>query len=85
LALNLNLATKIANATQLIFANEPATSNMNGETFAAKAVEKTLCGKVQKQTFPPRLEIPQKTRDSHFFTAASTPRLLLDTLSTDCR
>ena len=39
---------------------------MKSETFAAKAVEKTLRGKVQKQTFPPRLEIPQKTRDSHF-------------------
>src|SRR5882762_7124346 len=33
---------------------------------AAKAVEKTLRGKVQEQTFPPRLEIPQRTRDSHF-------------------
>src|SRR5271154_4877111 len=30
-----------------------------------KAVEKTLRGKVQKQTFPPRLEIPQSARDSH--------------------
>ena len=39
---------------------------MKSETLAAKAVEKTLRGKVQKQTFPPRLEIPQKTRDSHF-------------------
>ena len=34
-----------------------------------KAVEKTLRGKVF-QTFPPRLGIPQKTRDSHFPTAA---------------
>ena len=39
---------------------------MKSESLAAKAVEKTLRGKVQKQTFPPRLEIPQKTRDSHF-------------------
>jgi hypothetical protein len=31
-----------------------------------RAVEKTPRGKVQKQTFPPRLEIPQSTRDSHF-------------------
>jgi transposase len=28
-------------------------------------VEKTRGGKVQKPTFPPRLEIPQTTRDSH--------------------
>jgi hypothetical protein len=38
---------------------------------AAQAVEKTLRGKVQKQTFPPRLEIPQTTRDSHFATATT--------------
>jgi hypothetical protein len=28
-------------------------------------VEKTRGGKVQNQTFPLRLEIPQKPRDSH--------------------
>jgi transposase len=38
---------------------------------AANAVEKTHRGKVQKTTFPPRLEIPQKTRDSHFPTATT--------------
>jgi len=32
---------------------------------AGKAVEKTRGGKVQKPTFPPRLEIPQSARDSH--------------------
>jgi len=37
----------------------------------AKAVEKTLRGKVQKQTFPPRLEISQNPRDSHFPTASA--------------
>src|ERR1035438_8050871 len=37
----------------------------------AEAVEKTRGGKVQKQTFPPRLQIPQKTRDSHFPTAST--------------
>ncbi|MGA7314369.1 MAG: hypothetical protein WBX22_10385, partial [Silvibacterium sp.] len=37
----------------------------------AQAVEKTLRGKVQKRTFPPRLEIPQTTRDSHFATATT--------------
>lgn len=38
---------------------------------AQKAVEKPLRGKVQKPTFPPRLEIPQTTRDSHFPTATT--------------
>jgi transposase len=38
---------------------------------APPAVEKTRRGKVQKQTFPPRLEIPQRTRDSHFPTATA--------------
>ena len=38
---------------------------------AREAVEKTRRGKVQKQTFPPRLEIPQRTRDSHFPTATA--------------
>jgi transposase len=37
-----------------------------------KAVEKTLGGKVQKQTFPLNLQIPQTTRDSHFPTASTT-------------
>ncbi len=36
-----------------------------------KAVEKTLRGKVLR-TFPPRLGIPQRTRDSHFPTATAT-------------
>jgi hypothetical protein len=36
-----------------------------------KAVEKTLKGKVQKQTFPFNLQIPQNTRDSHFTTAST--------------
>jgi len=40
-------------------------------TSAAQAVEKTLRGKVQKRTFPPHLEIPQTTRDSHFATATT--------------
>ena len=38
---------------------------------ARPAVEKTRRGKVQKQTFPPRLEIPQSARDSHFPTASA--------------
>jgi len=34
-----------------------------------RAVEKPRGGKVKKPTFPPRLEIPQTARDSHFPTA----------------
>jgi transposase len=39
------------------------------EMPARRAVEKTRAGKVIKPTFPPRLEIPQTARDSHFPTA----------------
>ncbi len=39
---------------------------------AGRAVEKPRAGKVKKPTFPPRLEIPQSTRDSHFPTAPAT-------------
>jgi transposase len=39
------------------------------KTPARRAVEKTRGGKVIKPTFPPRLEIPQRARDSHFPTA----------------
>ena len=35
-------------------------------TAARRALEKPLAGKVMKPTFPPSLEIPQSTRDSHF-------------------
>ena len=35
------------------------------------AAEKTLRGKVQKPTFPPRLGIPQTLRDSHFASAST--------------
>lgn len=38
---------------------------------AAQAMEKTRREKVQKQTFPPRLEIPQTMRNSHFPTATT--------------
>ena len=44
------------------------TSTQNA---AANAVEKTLRGKIQRTTFPPRLEIPPRTRDSHFPTATT--------------
>jgi transposase len=39
---------------------------------ASRVVEKTRSGKVQKPTFPLRLEIPQRTRDSHFPTTSAT-------------
>src|ERR1022692_3208139 len=42
---------------------------------APKAVEKPLRGKAPKPAFPPRLEIPPRTRDSHFPTAATTTGL----------
>ena len=41
------------------------------QTAIKQAVEKPLRGKVQKPTFPPRLEIPQTARDSHFPTATT--------------
>jgi transposase InsO family protein len=41
----------------------------------AQAVEKPLRGKVKKTTFPPRLGIPQKARDSHFPTATAAAGL----------
>src|SRR5262245_31613833 len=40
----------------------------NGKIGARGAVEKPRLGKVQNQTFPTRLEIPQTPRDSHFAT-----------------
>ena len=42
------------------------------KTPARRAMEKTRRGKVIKPTFPPRLEIPQTPRDSHFPTAPTT-------------
>ena len=42
---------------------------------AEKVVEKTFRGKVKKPTFPPRLEIPQTARDSHFPTTSATAGL----------
>ena len=49
------------------------TSTQNAA--AKNAVEKTLRGKVPKPTFPPRLEIPPSTRDSHFPTATTATGL----------
>ncbi len=44
------------------------------QTATKQAVEKPLRGKVQKPTFPPRLEIPQTARDSYFPTATTAAR-----------
>jgi transposase len=44
---------------------------LNLKPAVGKAVEKTRAGKVQRPTFPPRLEIPQSARDSHFSTASA--------------
>ena len=49
-----------------------------------RAVEKTRGGKVQNPTFPPRLEIPQKARDSHFPTAPTTAGRLTQTGHVTC-
>ncbi len=50
-----------------------------------RAVEKTRGGKVPKTpTFPPRLEIPQKPRDSHFPTASTAAARLPQTGQLTC-
>src|SRR5215831_19068427 len=49
----------------------------NEKSGGRRAVEKTLRGKVQNQTFPPRSEIPQTPRDSHFPTATAAARFNL--------
>jgi transposase len=62
----------------------------HGETWAAdkkparRAVEKTRGGKVKNPTFPPRLEIPQKPRDSHFPTAPTAAGSLTQTGQVTC-
>jgi transposase len=49
-----------------------------------RAVEKPRGGKVIKPTFPPRLEIPQKPRDSHFPTAPTAAGRLTQTGHVTC-
>ena len=51
----------------------------DNKTQRGRAVEKTRGGKVQNPTFPPRLEIPQKARDSHFPTAPTAAGRLTQT------
>ena len=54
------------------------------KSAARRAVEKPRGGKVQKPTFPPRLEIPQKPRDSHFPTAPTAAGRLTQTGQVTC-
>ena len=53
------------------YSAQAAAMTSTRNAAAKNAVEKTLRGKVPKQTFPPRLEIPPSTRDSHFSTATT--------------
>jgi transposase len=54
------------------------------KTRRRRAVEKPRAGKVIKPTFPSRLEIPQKKRDSHFPTAPTAAGLLTPTGHVTC-
>jgi hypothetical protein len=54
------------------------------KTRRGRAVEKPRGGKVQNPTFPPRLEIPQKARDSHFPTAPTAAGRLTQTGHVTC-
>ena len=56
-----------------------AVRSSTAKLAAGKAVEKTRGGKVQKPTFPARLEIPQRARDSHFPTASAADGRLTKT------
>ena len=60
------------------------TALLDNKTRRGRAVEKPRGGKVQKPTFPPRLEIPQKPRDSHFPTASTTAGRLTQTGHITC-
>jgi transposase len=60
------------------------TALLDNKTRRGRAVEKPRGGKVQKPTFPPRLEIPQKPRDSHFPTAPTTAGRLTQTGHVTC-
>jgi len=68
------VSSKIDYLTMTALPRRPGKKhNAAGET----AVEKLLRGKVPNQTFPPSLEIAQRTRDSHFPAAAATAGLRL--------
>jgi hypothetical protein len=48
-----------------------------------RAVEMTRGGKLRPPSFPPRLEIPHKARDSHISTAPATASLRTEILMTN--
>jgi transposase len=60
------------------------TALAENKTRRGRAVEKPRGGKVIKPTFPPRLEIPQKPRDSHFPTAPAAAGRLTQTGHITC-
>ncbi|MFI5105365.1 MAG: ISNCY family transposase [Terriglobales bacterium] len=60
------------------------TALVDNKTRRGRAVEKPRGGKVIKPTFPPRLEIPQKPRDSHFPTAPTAAGRLTQTGHITC-
>jgi transposase len=57
------------------YTSEGTVLSANENAGARRAVEKPRGGKVQKTTFPPRLEIPHTPRDSHFPTAPTAAGL----------
>ena len=64
--------------------NASGTALAANKTRRGRAVEKPRGGKVQKPTFPPRLEIPQTPRDSHFPTASTAAGRLIQTGHVTC-
>jgi transposase len=60
------------------------TALAENKTRRGRAVEKPRGGKVIPPTFPPRLEIPQKPRDSHFPTAPAAAGRLTQTGHITC-
>ena len=60
------------------------TASGDDKMRRGRAVEKTRGGKVKKPTFPPRLEIPPKPRDSHFPTAPTAAGRLTQTGHITC-
>jgi len=64
--------------------NASGTALAANKTRRGRAVEKPRAGKVQKPTFPPRLEIPQTPRDSHFPTASTAAGRLIQTGHVTC-
>ena len=64
--------------------NASGTALAANKTRRGRAVEKPRAGKVINPTFPPRLEIPQTPRDSHFPTASTAAGRLIQTGHVTC-